>query len=369
MKRILYISDRYPAVGHGGGERALSIYNALKRIAEVDLFVIAIPVARFPPDPQVRIVHLLDDDSKATRWYWRRRAYLLKDFRPDPKVHAALREVVREKHYDAFFGRYHMPFLAGAHVFGPSFIDVDDLPMDTWSSPLPGFNTLRRMAFARALSHQSTAFVTKQADVRRLEHPDVRLLPCISTMPDRTGPLRGSAVDGRMLFVGGQDWPPNREGISRFISQSLPLVRARSPGALLRVVGRHGSSLNGPEGVDAADFVPELVPDYEQASIVVCPIRRGGGSVVKLAEAAAYGKAIVATPYAARGYEGILEPGRDLLVAESDEEFADACVRLLQDARLRTTLAANALRAATGKLDQAAMDGIIREAMLPRMGG
>jgi hypothetical protein len=367
MSRILFLTDRHPASGHGGGERTLSIYNALRKIAEVDLFLVAHPGARLTAQPGERVAHVLEDPAQATPWYWRKRAYLLKDFRRDERVHAAVADAMRERRYDASFGRYHLPFLASCEEFAPSFVDVDDLPMDTWSSPLPLFDSVRRLAFLRALSKHQTVFVTKQADVQRVQHPDARLLPCISTLPDQTGPTRVPSVRGRMLFVGGTDWPPNGEGIRRFIDKSLPRILARVPEAVLRVVGKKGTAVAGPAGVSAADFVPDLLPEYEQASIVVCPIYRGGGSIVKLAEAAAYGRAIVATPFAARGYEGILEAGRDLVVAHSDEEFADACVKLLLDDGLRSTLQANALRAATGHLDQAAIDKSIREAVIPSL--
>ncbi len=366
-RRILYLTDRHPASGHGGGERTLSVYNALRKIAEVDLFLVAHPGARIQAGPGERIVHLLEDPAAATRWYWRKRAYLLKDFRRDQRVHAAVGEAMRERGYAAFFGRYHLPFLAGCEDFGPCFIDVDDLPMDTWSSSISLFNTLRRRAYFRALVPYKTVFVTKTADVRRLPHPDVRVLPCISTLPDQTGPVHGESMPGRMLFVGGTAWPPNREGIVRFIGNILPHVRAQVPHAVLRVVGKQGTVVAGPQGVSAADFVPDLLPEYQQASVVICPIYRGGGSIVKLAEAAAYGRPIVATSFAARGYEGILVPGRDLLVADSDQEFAQACIRLLQDDQLRATLSAHTLHAATEHLGQAAIDRSIREAMIPWM--
>ncbi|MEO8313431.1 MAG: glycosyltransferase [Pseudomonadota bacterium] len=367
MSRILYITDRRPASGHGAGERTLSIYNALRKIAEVDLLFIAYPGVAIEANPGERVVHLLEGSAKPTQWYWRKRAYLLKDFRRDKRVHAVVAEAMRERNYAAFFGRYHLPLLTGCEDFGPSFIDVDDLPMDTWSSPLPLFDSIRRLAFFRALSRQQTVFVTKQADLQRIRHPDVRLLPCISTLPDQTGPIQGAGASGRMLFVGSTAWAPNREGIVRFIEKCLPRIRERVPGAVLRVVGKGGTVVAGPAGVSAADFVPDLFAEYQQASIVICPIHRGGGSIVKLAEAAAYGRPIVATPYAARGYEGILKPGSELLVAESDEEFAQVCANLLLDDHLRATLSVNARRAAEGHLDQSAIDRSIGEAMLPRM--
>jgi glycosyltransferase involved in cell wall biosynthesis len=365
VSRVLFLTDRHPASGHGGGERTLSIYNALQKIAEVDLFLVPHPGARLIAKPGERLAHVLEDSRQVTSWYWRKRAYLLKDFRRDEGVYAAVGKAMDERGYDAFFGRYHLPLLAGCEEFGPSFVDADDLPMDTWSSPLPLFDSVRHLAYIRALSKHQTVFVTKQADVPRVRHRDARLLPCISTLPEQTGPIRGESVKGRMLFVGGTDWPPNGEGVRRFIEKSLPRVLARVPDAVLRVVGKKGTAVAGPAGVLAADFVPDLMPEYEQASIVVCPIYRGSGSIVKLAEAAAYGRAIVATPFAARGYEGILAAGKELVVAHSDDDFADACVKLLLDDQFRSTQAANAQRAAAEYLSQAAIDRSIGEAMKP----
>ena len=39
-----------------------------------------------------------------------------------------------------------------------------------------------------------------------------------------------------------------------------------------------------------------------------------------------------------QGFEGILEPGRDLLAANSDDELADCCVKLLSDDQRRQRL-------------------------------
>lgn len=365
MNRILLITDRRPIPGHGGGERTLSIYNALRRIAEVDVLLLLPPGVAGEAGPGEYVIRLGKEADAANPWYWRRRTYLLQDLRPDRRVRQEFEALVRARRYDAFFGRYHLPFLTGCTDFGPSFVDVDDLITDTWSSPVPLFDRLRRHVYHRALSHYRTVFVTKQADARKLRHPDLRLLPCISTQPERTGPISYGGVPGRMLFVGWMNWPPNRDAVNWFIQNCLTPIRERFPDAVLRVVGRHGSSIAGPEGVSAADFVPELEEEYRQASIVVCPTLSGTGSVVKLAEAVAYGLPVVATAHAARGYEGLLEPGRDFAVASSAEEFISACIQLLSDDRRRNAMAASARQTSVGRLDQLAIDNCIRDAVTP----
>jgi polysaccharide biosynthesis protein PslH len=72
----------------------------------------------------------------------------------------------------------------------------------------------------------------------------------------------------------------------------------------------------------------------------VVPLRLGGGMRVKVLEAMAMGKCIVASPLAVQGLN--VRPGEHLLVAESDEEFAAAVRRVLGDPPYRHLLARNA---------------------------
>ena len=110
MTRILFLSKDRPAPGSGNGERTLSIYNALTRLGQVDVLIVP-PVDRPIFDNTAEyVVNLLDDPRHATPWYWRKRLYLFRDFRPNKRVAAKVRELHRQHPYDAFFGRYHLPF-------------------------------------------------------------------------------------------------------------------------------------------------------------------------------------------------------------------------------------------------------------------
>jgi glycosyltransferase involved in cell wall biosynthesis len=170
-----------------------------------------------------------------------------------------------------------------------------------------------------------------------------------------------------MLFVGGLAWPPNAEGLMRFVEKSLPIVRRRLPNSELRIVGRLSNAqmtdLKDREGIEVVGFVPDLAAEYRHADVCICPIWRGEGANVKLAEYAGFGRAIVATAFSAQGYEGILEPGRDLLTANSDEEMANCCVELLADDQRRQRLAHSARTVALRMLSQVAIDRSIQEAV------
>jgi glycosyltransferase involved in cell wall biosynthesis len=86
--------------------------------------------------------------------------------------------------------------------------------------------------------------------------------------------------------------------------------------------------------------VPDVTPYLDRAAVVVIPVRMGGGMRVKVLEALAAGKAVVASRLAAEGLDVV--HGRQILFAESDREFADATVELLLDVERRASLAAGA---------------------------
>jgi glycosyltransferase involved in cell wall biosynthesis len=75
--------------------------------------------------------------------------------------------------------------------------------------------------------------------------------------------------------------------------------------------------------------VDDVLPYLDAATVIVCPLRIGGGIKVKAIEALRRGKAIVSTPVGAQGLDG---PARAALaIAEDDAKFASHVVSLLLD--------------------------------------
>ncbi|WP_174290927.1 glycosyltransferase [Sphingomonas bacterium] len=159
-------------------------------------------------------------------------------------------------------------------------------------------------------------------------------------------PLLASATgDGfAMLFVGNLDFPPNRQGLARFVAEAWPLIRAARPDATATVVGfAPGPALRAAlarAGIALHANVPSVEPFYQAAQAVICPIFFGGGTRIKLLEAMAYGRAIVSTTLGAEGLD--IVPGVHALIADTMPAFAHALIRLAGDLALREALAANA---------------------------
>jgi glycosyltransferase involved in cell wall biosynthesis len=65
----------------------------------------------------------------------------------------------------------------------------------------------------------------------------------------------------------------------------------------------------------------------------------GGGIIVKVLDALAAGTPVVTTTYGNEGVGAV--PGRDILIADDPESFADAVVRILSDRELAAGLSRN----------------------------
>lgn len=160
---------------------------------------------------------------------------------------------------------------------------------------------------------------------------------------------------GTILFTGRMNYEPNIDAVHHFVDDILPRIRTEEPDATLHIVGASPAAdvtaLAG-DGVVVHGRVDDVRPFHHRAEVVVVPIRAGGGTRLKVLEAAACGKAIVST---ALGAEGLpLTDGRDLVIADTSGDFAAAVVALLRDPERRQELGVRA-RAAASAFDWTAI--------------
>lgn len=154
--------------------------------------------------------------------------------------------------------------------------------------------------------------------------------------PDRT-----AEVQDRILFLASLDWFPNIDALNYFVDAMLPVIRRTRPQATLRIVGRRLSTADAARfakfpGLEVVGEVEDVRGELRNASVVVVPLRIGGGSRLKILEALAAGKAVVSTSVGAEGLE--VEDGLHLRIADEHDAFAKAVCELLDDARQRQAL-------------------------------
>jgi glycosyltransferase involved in cell wall biosynthesis len=174
-----------------------------------------------------------------------------------------------------------------------------------------------------------------RAALRALAHrADVRVLPNVA---DRSLLVRPSLEPVRepvVLFFGTLSWPPNLEGVTRFIRDELPSLRDAVPAVRLLVAGagapRALTTLAArTPGVELIGDTSDDEALYRRSRAFVDLGLGGAGTRVKVLNALARGLPSVVTSDAARGLD--VTAGEHLLVAINTNDVVRALIRVLTD--------------------------------------
>lgn len=194
------------------------------------------------------------------------------------------------------------------------------------------------------LAQANAIIAIQQAEaeaIRRLL-PNHRVLLVPHACTPEAAPQPGDR--STVLFVGSSA-APNVIGLQWFLGEVWPEIRRRVQDCQLLVAGSVATKFPAKiEGVEFLGVVPDLGPLYMRAGVVISPLTIGSGLKIKLIEALAQGKAIVATSTSTEGCDSAVVEA--IMQLDDAGGFAEAVVALLADDALRQTKAAQALDAA-----------------------
>jgi GT2 family glycosyltransferase/ubiquinone/menaquinone biosynthesis C-methylase UbiE/glycosyltransferase involved in cell wall biosynthesis len=148
-----------------------------------------------------------------------------------------------------------------------------------------------------------------------------------------------------IAFIGGYQHPPNADAAHYFATDIFPLVRRHISGVRFQIVGSNPTAALRKlqsDSIDVPGFIPDLSKHLDGLRLTVAPLRYGAGIKGKIVTSLSHGVPCVVTPLGAEGMG--LEHERNVLIAESPEEFAAAVVRLYQDGALWQSLSASGLK-------------------------
>jgi len=207
-------------------------------------------------------------------------------------------------------------------------------------------NALRRFAVGRVASS------LRAYEVRHLNTPEaivpisnddaevfrglgctrpMHVVPCGITLAD----LAGAAPEGGSVgFIGSLDFRPNQEAVRWIVDELWPRVTERAPDARLSIAG------SGPpdwlrrrargKNIEFLGDVSDAQAFMQRMSVMIAPLFSGGGMRIKVLEAMALARPVVATTLGAGGID--VENGRNIIIADDVSAFADGVVRLLREA-------------------------------------
>lgn len=144
-------------------------------------------------------------------------------------------------------------------------------------------------------------------------------------------PLAVQRDPATIVMTGKMSYHANLAAALDLANRIMPLVWARQPDAQLFLVGKDPPkallTLADHPRITVTGTVPDLRPYLARATVAVSPLRYGVGIQNKLLEAMAMATPVVSVSQATAALQ--TEPGRDLLVADTPESFAEAVSCLL----------------------------------------
>jgi glycosyltransferase involved in cell wall biosynthesis len=176
-------------------------------------------------------------------------------------------------------------------------------------------------AIARRIAPGARVIVYPNA-LRCVEVPQLRQLP-------------------RIVLSGNFEYHPNIDAVAFLCKEIWPSLRRTFPELRLRLVGRGDAFIRRllprgsaeETGIEVTGPVEDALSEIAQAQVVIAPIRTGSGTRIKILEAWAAARPVVATPLAAEGLYA--DDGVNIVLASGANEFAAEVGRLLRDSAAR----------------------------------
>ncbi|SDW59796.1 Glycosyltransferase, GT2 family [Nitrosomonas oligotropha] len=177
-----------------------------------------------------------------------------------------------------------------------------------------------------------------EIELFKQEAPDVPVA-LLSNIHQNQETVYGYQERKDILFIGGFEHRPNVDAMEFFINEIFPILHSLKTGLKLLIIGSNippKIAAHASSHIIIKGFVSDIKPIFDRIRLSIAPIRYGAGVKGKINTSMTYGVPVVATTVAAEGMN--LTHGKDILVADTPEDFARQIVRAYDDEQLWTSL-------------------------------
>ena len=148
-----------------------------------------------------------------------------------------------------------------------------------------------------------------------------------------------------LIFIGTLDWYPNTRAVRYIANNIWPKLKEQIPDIEINIIGAGAPSdlvklSETEQNFNVLGFVDDLKPYLDNATAYICPIDDGGGTKLKLLDAFASGKAVVAHKVACEGLR--VEDGKQVLIANDPDTYIEQIKLIMYNQELRKELEINA---------------------------
>lgn len=344
--RVLVVTKLLPLPADGGGkQRTAALLRQLARVADVTIAAlddgtadhdelarlgVRVVTAPWAPTPRRVIAGVARTRSLTGGRFWdhrlARRIHVETSMRPPDVI------VLEFAQLDAFVRRIRAPIRVLATQ------NVESTLVATLASTSSGLKRVALQLDAMAIRRLERRCVQRYDATTVVSAVDLAGLPArprqALVCPNGQDPVPPTPPTSRptAVFVAQLGWAPNIDA-SLWLGRTIwPEVRRRCPEAQLTLVGRNPTeevlALDG-DGITVVGTVPVVRPYLEDAAIALAPLRAGSGTRLKILEALAHSRPVVATSIGAEGLDDLV--GSGVVLADTPDAFAAEVVSLLED--------------------------------------
>lgn len=148
-----------------------------------------------------------------------------------------------------------------------------------------------------------------------------------------TPPLTEQRQPYTLVVSGKMSYHANIAMVYRLVREILPLVWSRNPEIQLVIAGKDPPAaiqqMAQDRRITVTGTVPDLRPYLQNAALAVTPLSYGAGIQNKVLEAMACATPVITSTQTLSAL--MAKPGKDLIVAETNQDFADAILQLIND--------------------------------------
>lgn len=366
--KVLIIGSRVPWPLRDGG--AIATYNLLKGLSEsgVEVSFLTLNTSKhFAEDKEIfkeldflEVIAYRNIDTSvkilpALLNLFTRRSYNIDRF-INPGFREDISEELNDKKYDLihFEGLFVASYAEGLDTGIPKVLRQHNIEYKIWESLAetckPGLKkwylkllSRRLRSFEhRILKHFDAVVSITEDDRKGIESMGFKGLSLSIPAGIEAKTAHSAPPDYHTIYhIGSMEWMPNLEAMDWFRNKIWPLIENAGMEAKFYMAGKNMpascySWQNKRFKVEGE--ITDLNEFTADKSILVVPLRSGSGIRIKTIEAMMAGKAVVTTSFGARGLP--VENGKHCLIADTETDFANAVLSLLNDTGLRNRIAA-----------------------------
>lgn len=375
MNNMLFITTQYPYPLDNGGK--IGAYNGISVVSEeydvtvisfseepryveegIDYYKNLLPSVRFC-SPIIHDVHIRKKPFKLFKalglGYLKKMPYIVSKFIDDDMFKTIDSMFIDDSHWDVVFIDYLNMWSYGEYIVNKYINQINHLILKDHNieyelvkqeAEKSSFlkKCLLSYEWKRTLKYETQAI--KKADLvfsvcqsntewmRQYNKNSWTMLPTY-TMLDKP---KGDCENESILYMGNLSWKSNMDGLKWFVNDVFNKIIEEIPNVRLKIVGS-GPSDNpfaGFKNIDYMGYVKDVSNIYDDQSVFIVPLFEGSGIRIKILEAFNNEIAVVSTTL---GCETIgAKNGRDILIADDIEAFANAVIYLLRDKELNNKI-------------------------------